>query len=283
MIVFLLQLAVLFTARNTTSFVSTFCTDLPTFHQQTKYSPKGILRKSYNDNDLDQLQPSSDNNNIPSHSMKRFQNNDTVRRNVLKTAMLTCCSTLSAFSTKQSIALASTGGKSRTDGYTVQRSERDWTYVLSGKQYNILREGGTETPNSSILEGEERSGTYYCAGCNNPLFLSSAKFHSGTGWPSFATALKGVEVEQVNPIQANLVGAELRCNNCGGHLGDVFNDGFLFVGTPAFLSGKRLCIDGAALIFKPKDGTEDVFGDLSAPKSNGALPSFLEPPKITPR
>ena len=174
--------------------------------------------------------------------------------------------------------------KDRTEGYALQRSEREWAYILSGKQYNILRQGGTERPYSSILEGEDRPGTFVCAGCGTPLFESSAKFHSGTGWPSFATALPGVEVEDVNPVQMSLAGAELRCGTCGGHLGDVFNDGMLFVNTPAFKSGKRHCVDGAALVFKPADGSTEVFGDTSpaSTKSSG-LQNFLEPPKITPR
>jgi peptide-methionine (R)-S-oxide reductase len=169
--------------------------------------------------------------------------------------------------------------KSRSEGYAIQRSEREWAYILSGKQYNILREGGTEQPYSSILESEERDGEYKCAGCGTPLFLSSSKFHSGTGWPSFATALKGVETESVNPIQANLLGAEIRCATCGGHLGDVFNDGKIFLNTPAFSSGKRYCVDGAALIFEPSDGKGEVYGDQSPPIK---VPSILQPPKITP-
>mmetsp|Transcript_223 Transcript_223/g.495 ORF Transcript_223/g.495 Transcript_223/m.495 type:complete len:264 (-) Transcript_223:77-868(-) len=174
--------------------------------------------------------------------------------------------------------------KSRTEGYEIQKDEREWASVLSPTQYDILRNGGTERPYSSVLEGEDRPGSFACAGCGTPLFESSAKFHSGTGWPSFATALPGVEVENVSPVQANLIGAELRCKTCGGHLGDVFQDGFLFVGTPAFKSGKRFCIDGSALIFKPSDGSEDVVGDTTPTQADKSkLPSFLEPPKITPR
>mmetsp|Transcript_44491 Transcript_44491/g.135615 ORF Transcript_44491/g.135615 Transcript_44491/m.135615 type:complete len:273 (-) Transcript_44491:66-884(-) len=175
--------------------------------------------------------------------------------------------------------------RSRTDGFSVQRSEREWNYILSGAQYNILREGGTEKPYSSILEGEEREGTYVCAGCGTELFASGEKFHSGTGWPSFATSLNGVEVEQVSAVQMSLLGAELRCGTCGGHLGDVFSDGYLYVGTPAFKSGKRYCIDGAALVFKPADpSADDVFGDTPPPqKKGGGLSSFLEPPKISAR
>jgi peptide-methionine (R)-S-oxide reductase len=170
--------------------------------------------------------------------------------------------------------------KSRTDGYAVQKTDTEWKNQLSSAQYDILRMGGTERPYSSILEGEERPGIYKCAGCGTPLFESSQKFHSGTGWPSFATGLAGVEVEDVNPVMAGLAGAELRCKTCGGHLGDVFQDGFLFVGTPAFVSGKRYCIDGAALVFEPSNGEATVAGDLSPPRK---LPGWLEPPQITPR
>jgi len=178
--------------------------------------------------------------------------------------------------------------KSRSDNYDVQYTDREWAYLLSGKQYNILRQGGTERQYSSILENEFRDGTYRCAGCDTPLFTSSSKFHSGTGWPSYASALPGVEVEDVNPVQANLLGAEIRCGTCGGHLGDVFNDGFIYVNTPAFVTGKRFCVDGAALIFRPDGGVdsgeEDVYGDLP-PKPSGKkdLPDFLSPPKIVPR
>eukprot|EP00536_Pseudo-nitzschia_multiseries_P006062 jgi/Psemu1/192267/e_gw1.125.114.1 len=151
--------------------------------------------------------------------------------------------------------------KSRTDGYSVQQTDTEWKSALTSRQYEILRMGGTERQYSSVLEAEERDGTYYCAGCKTPLFASRAKFHSGTGWPSFGTALDGVEVEPLNVVQANLGGAELRCKTCGGHLGDVFRDGYLFVGTPAAESGKRFCIDGAALVFEPSDGGERVVGD----------------------
>lgn len=171
--------------------------------------------------------------------------------------------------------------KSRNDGYSVQRTEREWQYVLSGPQYNILRQGGTEMPFSSVLESEKREGTFVCAGCGTPLFASAAKFNSGTGWPSFASALPGVEVEKVGAMRFALGGAELRCGTCGGHLGDVFNDGKVYLNTPAFDTGLRHCIDGAALVFKPADGSEDVLGDTPPPKRQE--PSFLMPPKITPR
>ena len=168
--------------------------------------------------------------------------------------------------------------QSRTDGYAVQRSEREWAYVLSGEQYFILRQGGTEQPNTSPLYKERRAGTYACAGCSADLFSSEAKFNSGTGWPSFATALSAVETVKKNALLAAIGGTEVRCSRCGGHLGDVFNDGALFVGTPAAESGKRFCIDGGALAFRPADGSEVVYGE--APAKAVELPSFLQPPKV---
>ena len=171
--------------------------------------------------------------------------------------------------------------KSRSEGYDVQKSDEEWTKELTPMQDYILRNGGTEKPYSSILEAEERGGTYSCAGCGTDLFESKQKFHSGTGWPSFARALPGVEIQDVGAVQLNLLGAELRCKTCGGHLGDLFADGYLFVGTPAFTSGKRFCIDGGALVFQPNDGSTVVRGDLP-PKAAGT-PDWLAPPKIDAR
>lgn len=95
--------------------------------------------------------------------------------------------------------------------------------------------------------------------------------------PSFAKGTPGVEVDQVGIIQEKLLGAELRCKTCGGHLGDLFSDGYLFVGTPAFLTGKRLCIDGSALVFHPEGGGTDVRGDTQKPQTT---PDWLKPPEI---
>ena len=77
-------------------------------------------------------------------------------------------------------------------------------------------------------------------------------------WPVF-------EVEDLDPVRATLGGREVRCRTCGGHLGDVFNDGCIYVGSSAAKTGKRYCIDGAALIYKPEDGGPDVYGDEPPP------------------
>jgi len=114
--------------------------------------------------------------------------------------------------------------KDRVAGYPLQR---DWEATLTTGQYFVLRQGGTEPPKSSPIYQEKRAGTFVCAGCRTPLFASDQKFESGTGWPSFAKGLEGVEAIGVNPFAALLLGSELRCAGCGGHLGDIFNDGGL--------------------------------------------------------
>ena len=188
------------------------------------------------------------------------------RRQILRNAFVSSVATTTVGTAAAASASASTT-KSRTDGYSVQHSEREWAYILSGSQYNILRQGGTERQKSSILNTftSDNVGTYVCAGCDTMLFSSKDKFSSGTGWPSFASALDGVEIEKVDPISATLNGREVRCGTCGGHLGDLFNDGFIYVGTQASKTGNRFCIDGAALIFKPQDGGTEVLGDTPPP------------------
>ena len=152
--------------------------------------------------------------------------------------------------------------KSRIDGYPIQSIDgKDWIDVLSSGQYFILRQGGTEPPNSSPLVQEKRTGVYVCAGCVTPLFDSTTKFNSNTGWPSFASSRKTNSVE-ILPSFGNLIGSEVRCINCGGHLGDVYNDGNKFPNTLAEISGKRFCINGAALVFVPSEtNAKPVIGD----------------------
>ena len=178
---------------------------------------------------------------------------------------------------------ASASEKSRTEGYEVQKTEAEWQNVLSRQQYFILRQGGTESPYTSVLESEKRPGTFRCAACDTPLFESSQKFTSGTGWPSFAApvtsatnpSFPNVEMEKVSQVRFQLAGAEVRCQTCGGHLGDVFADGFLFPGTPAAATGKRYCIDGGALVFVPSDqhviDTEILRGDLPPKKESARV------------
>ena len=123
-------------------------------------------------------------------------------------------------------------------------TDAEWRKKLTPAQYNILREEGTEPPFSSPLLNEHRAGTFHCAGCNQALYASKAKFDSGTGWPSFYEALPGA-VGNKQDTSLFMVRTEEHCANCGGHLGHVFDDG-------PQPTGMRHCIDGLALTFNPK-------------------------------
>ncbi len=127
----------------------------------------------------------------------------------------------------------------------VVKSDAEWKKSLTAKQYYILREHGTERAFSSDLYEVKEEGTYICAGCKNPLFSSSAKFNSGTGWPSY---FKPYSAKSLNVNSDNSFGMSrdaLTCKRCDGHLGHVFNDG-------PEPTGLRYCIDGDGLLFVPK-------------------------------
>lgn len=130
---------------------------------------------------------------------------------------------------------------SADEHYAVTHSEQQWRELLGPDRYAILRENGTEPPNSSPLLAEHRAGIYKCAGCALPLFSSKTKYDSGDGWPSFYRPLEGAlrrraDFELAEPR------TEVHCRQCGGHLGHVFDDG-----PPP--TGLRYCIDGLALRF----------------------------------
>ena len=129
-------------------------------------------------------------------------------------------------------------------GEALNLSNEEWKKRLSPQAYNVLREQGTEHPNTSPLLNEHRDGVFVCAGCSLPLFSSPMKFDSGTGWPSFFTSIPGA-FGTSSDHKLVLPRTEYHCSRCGGHHGHVFDDG-----PPP--SGLRYCNNGVALRFAPE-------------------------------
>ena len=127
--------------------------------------------------------------------------------------------------------------------YPVTRTDDEWRARLTPEQYYIMREHGTERPGSCALLYEKRAGSFSCAGCDQPLFESTLKFESGTGWPSFNDPVPG-SVETTTDRSHGMLRTEVHCATCGSHLGHVFPDG-----PPP--TGLRDCINGVALNFQP--------------------------------
>jgi peptide-methionine (R)-S-oxide reductase len=123
-------------------------------------------------------------------------------------------------------------------------TDADWKKRLPPESYDVLRHEGTERPGSSPLLNEHRKGTFVCLGCGLPLFKSDWKFESGTGWPSFYTAIPGALGKKSDHLLAFEERTEYHCAQCLGHQGHVFNDG-------PRPTGLRYCNDGVALRFVP--------------------------------
>ena len=125
----------------------------------------------------------------------------------------------------------------------VEKPDAEWRELLSQESYAVLFRAATEPPGSSELNAEKREGTFVCAACNLALFESSAKYESGTGWPSFFDALPG-RVGTKTDFKLILPRTEYHCARCGGHQGHVFKDG-------PQPTGQRYCNNGVALRFVP--------------------------------
>ena len=140
---------------------------------------------------------------------------------------------------------AAAGSDATTGIDKVELPKSEWKKRLPVDAYGVLFEEETERPRSSPLEREKRPGTYICAACMFPLFESSAKFESGTGWPSFFQPIDG-HVATKTDYKLILPRTEYHCARCGGHQGHVFKDG-----PPP--TGLRYCNNGVALRFVPED------------------------------
>ncbi|MEN3792608.1 peptide-methionine (R)-S-oxide reductase MsrB [Fulvimarina sp. MAC3] len=136
------------------------------------------------------------------------------------------------------------GANAAEETFPVQMSEKQWRERLTPGQFAVLREEATEPPFSSPLNDNKKQGIYACAGCDNPIYSSETKFDSGTGWPSFWAPLSEQAVGTQTDYKLIYPRTEVHCARCGGHLGHIFNDG-------PKPTGKRHCLNGVALNFKP--------------------------------
>jgi peptide-methionine (R)-S-oxide reductase len=126
-----------------------------------------------------------------------------------------------------------------SETFPVEKSEKEWREVLSADQFRVLREHGTERAGASPLNFEKRTGVFHCAACGQPLFESTTKYESGSGWPSFWQPLPNA-VATNSDTTHGMTRVEVHCRNCGGHLGRG-RTGCLSVSDPAGTSLRAAC------------------------------------------
>ncbi len=141
---------------------------------------------------------------------------------------------------------ARSGPHEKSKEFPYAMSDEEWKDKLSPEQYRVLRQEGTERAFTSPLNDEKRDGIFMCAGCEQELFSSSAKYDSGTGWPSFFQPVKAGAVATSTDHKLGYPRTEVHCSRCGGHLGHVFEDG-------PKPTGLRYCMNGVALTFRASD------------------------------
>ncbi len=138
-------------------------------------------------------------------------------------------------------------------GYAVEKSDEQWREQLSPAEYQVLRQAGTERPFVGEYTDTETEGVYRCRACQTELFRSTEKFHSHCGWPSFFAPLAEGRVEYIEDRSMGMKRVEVRCGNCGSHLGHLFEgEGY---DTP---TDQRFCINSISLTLEPKTASAEA-------------------------
>ncbi len=133
-------------------------------------------------------------------------------------------------------------------GHAVEKTDEEWRQQLSKQEYDVLRKGGTERAFAGEYTDTETTGVYRCRACQHELFRSDTKFHSHCGWPSFYAPLAEDRVEYIEDRSFGMKRVEVRCANCGSHLGHLFEgEGY---GTP---TDQRFCINSISLTLEPAE------------------------------
>ena len=131
--------------------------------------------------------------------------------------------------------------------YKVTKTDAEWRAELSPEEFAVLRQAATERAWTGELLDEGREGVYKCKGCGQELFRSTAKFDSHCGWPSFYIPTEQDAVELVKDSTLGMERVEVRCANCGSHLGHVFDD------APQTPTGDRFCMNSVSLTFETSE------------------------------
>ena len=130
--------------------------------------------------------------------------------------------------------------------YQVSKSDEEWRASLQPQEFAVLRQAATERPWSGALLDEHRDGLFRCRACDAPLFRSTTKFDSGSGWPSFFEPVSADAVQLKQDKAWGMVRTEVLCANCGSHLGHLFDD------APQTPTGDRYCMNSVSLQFDPE-------------------------------